>query len=399
MDNKLDARLRAFFEEANRLGIDLSLPESHPAPSERDRLVESFEEIQAWVDKHGSEPELQTRNIEERRLGARLSSLRMDVEKTRKLMPYDRHHLLASPPASFDEVVQSGLADIMGAAPSSIFDTSSLPKKRRTKPETQAERKVCKNFEVYRPLFEQCREDLLSGRRHVFDVAGRKPEQLEAGHFVICHDMLAYVASREKEEHISSSKQKNFRIRLIYDNGTESNVLVRSLYRTLYSEGKLISELEPQNLELSPDVVKPASDDSEVGGFIYVLRSLSKDPQIKGIKHLYKIGVTTGSVEDRVRNAESQGTYLMSGVKVLLSYRCIFPNVHRFETLIHHLFDCAQLKLEVVDEHGKKTYPREWYVVPISVIRQALPMILNGSIAGFKYDPKRKRLVQRREEE
>lgn len=396
MDSKLDAQLRAIFADADRLGIDLSLPETHPAPRERDRLVESFEEIQAWVDTHGTEPEIQTENIAELCLGARLSALRMDVEKTRKLMPYDRHHLLASPPASFDEVVQSGLNDFMGTASSSIFDTSSLPKKRKTKPETQAERKVCKNFEVYRPLFEQCREDILSGRRHVFDVAGRKPEQLEAGHFVLCHNMLAYVASRDKEEHISSSLQKNFRIRLIYDNGTESNVLVRSLYRTLYSEGKLVSELEPQNLELSPEVMKPVSEGSEVGGFIYVLRSLSKDPQIKEIKNLYKIGVTKGSVEERIQNAESQATYLMSDVKILLTYQCNFPNVHRFETLIHHLFDCAQLKLEVVDEHGKKTYPREWYVVPISVIRQALPMILDGSIAGFKYDPKRKRLVKRR---
>lgn len=119
---------------------------------------------------------------------------------------------------------------------------------------------------------------------------------------------------------------------------------------------------------------------------IYVLRSLSKDPEIASIKNLYKIGFTTTPLEARIANAKNEPTYLCADVKVVATWRVYNVKSSTFEALLHKLFDGVQLQITV---DGKK--PKEWFVVPFSIIEKAVIYIINGK--SIAYDKNLQQLI------
>ena len=122
------------------------------------------------------------------------------------------------------------------------------------------------------------------------------------------------------------------------------------------------------------------SNDVE-SGMIYVLRSLSKDPEIASIPNLYKIGFTTIPLEARIANAKNEPTYLCADVKVVATWRVYNVKSSTVEALIHKLFDCVQLQVTI---DGKN--PKEWFVVPFNAIKQAVNYIVNGKVIAYDKD-------------
>lgn len=252
-----------------------------------------------------------------------------------------------------------------------------------------ADRKSCEDFDAFKPLFEQVRSDLSSGLR-VTRPFGQYAT-IEVGHWFILDGQTAYVAD-EGEEFDSPQGKKDARLRVIYSNGTESNLLRLSLVRALYKDETARRITDPDMGPLFSDALEESDLES---GTIYVLRSLSDNPYVAEHRDvIHKIGVTGGKVETRIANAEHDSTYLLAKVEVVASYKLAGINRTRMENLFHRLFAPARLKITINDRFGHPVQPEEWFLVPLFVIDEAVARIKDGSIIGYVYDPMSAKLVK-----
>ena len=181
------------------------------------------------------------------------------------------------------------------------------------------------------------------------------------------------------------------RLRVIFDNGTESNMLMRSLQRALHKDeaGRRITD--PVAGPLFSDQY---SEDDQAAGTIYVLRSKSDNPTVAANRDLiHKIGVTNMPVEQRIAGARLQPTFLMADVEVVTTYELYNINRRKLEHLIHRVFDPARLDIQIKDRFGRPVVVREWFLVPLFVIDEAVKKIRDGTISSSRYDPKSASLV------
>ena len=302
-------------------------------------------------------------------------------------------------PADADELDEDALLAELGASsdPSDHADITVLrhvrPLAERQAAEEIAERTPCEDFDKFQPLFERAERELKGGIRKAIPFKGEA--SVEQGNFFIVGGQFAYVAEKG-EEFETSSRQPDARLRLIYGNGTESNLLMRSLQRALTQDGngRRLSDPDAGPLfgPLFGDAVEP---DDIASGTIYVLRSLSKHPFVSEHRTLiHKIGVTGGKVETRIADAENQATYLLAPVDIVATYRLHNINRTKMENIFHRLFSGVQLDLTIEDRFGKPVKPREWFVVPLHVIDEAVERIRDGTITELVYDAQTARLVE-----
>jgi hypothetical protein len=178
---------------------------------------------------------------------------------------------------------------------------------------------------------------------------------------------------------------------VIYSNGTESDLLMRSLQRALYKDesGRRLTGADE-----GPLFGGEMEDGDVESGTVYVLRSLSDNPYVAEHRELiHKVGVTGGKVENRIANAENDATYLLAGVEIVATYKLSGINRIKLENLLHRILVSAQLDLTIEDRFGRPVKPREWFLVPLSVIDEAVKRIRDGSITDAIYDPKAARLI------
>lgn len=249
--------------------------------------------------------------------------------------------------------------------------------------EDVANRTPCQDFDRFKPLFERAEQELQSGVRT--SVRFGRDASIAKGGFFILGGQMVYVAEKG-EEFKAPNGGIDARLRVIYSNGTESNLLLWSLQRALYKDeaGRRVTGADEGPL------FGGAMEDEDVeSGTIYVLRSLSDNPYVAEHRELiHKVGVTGGKVETRIANAEHDATYLLAKVEVVATYKLSGINRIKLESLLHRIFVPAQLDLTIQDRFGRAVKPREWFLVPLSVIDEAVKRIRDGSIAGMVYDPK-----------
>jgi hypothetical protein len=173
---------------------------------------------------------------------------------------------------------------------------------------------------------------------------------------------------------------------VIFDNGTESNLLMRSLQKALQQDSAGRRIVEPSAGPLFAD---QNEEGDEASGIVYVLRSKSNHPVVAAHRDvLHKIGVTGGDVARRIANARLDPTFLMADLEIIATYELYNINRARLENLIHRIFDRARLDIEIKDRFGQPVIPREWFLVPLFVIDEAVEKIRDGTITGYTYDPK-----------
>lgn len=380
---------------------DFAQPEKKSGRSPREeRIIAGFEEIQRFIEKNGHPPRHgEVGDIFERLYAVRLDRLRAQEECRALLTPFDTKGLLTGAPnvdvVAADSMDDDALmAELEGAAGSSDITTLRHVRTSAEKREAEeiASREKCPDFETFKPLFRQVQADLESGmrttRRFVKD-AGFLKADIQVGQFFVLSGQTAYVA--EVGEPIKAPNgETDARLRVIYSNGTESDLLLRSLQRALYKDeaGRRITE--PSAGPLFEDQTGVGD---EASGTIYVLRSKSDNPVVTANREiLHKIGVTGGSVERRIANAKMDPTYLMADVEIVATYELYNINRAKLETLIHKVFGAARLEVEVKDRFGQPIVPKEWFLVPLFVIDEAVRRIRDGTITGHAYDPKTARL-------
>lgn len=346
-----------------------------------DRLVSSFEEINAFYEQHNREPEPSKKAIGEYKLYSRLRGLREDGHKMMALEPYDRYNLLVPTQleiTSIDDIFSDDSLDLLDDDSMGLFDFKHVPKETDM-PDYIAKRKPCKDFDQFEHLFVKCQEDLRNENREI--TAFKNEQQIDKGYFFVLRGVLVYVARIGKRK-VDKNGKTNARLRVIFENGTESDLLLRSLSAELYKDGRRITEHVDKHLDNLHGITE---EDSEAG-YIYVLKSKSDNPEIANIDNLYKIGYSTSDVKQRIKNAANEPTYLMAEVEDVAVWKSYNMNTQKFEQLIHNFFGHVCLNVDIYDHKGRRHTPREWFVVPLRVIDQAIALIHSGEIINYYYD-------------
>lgn len=392
---------RMFTEEddalLSELGVEVEPEKVAVRTPREERIVAGFEEIQLFVDTHGHAPRHgEGRNIFERLHAVRLDRIREQEECRALLAPLDRQGLLdersegLSPaPDGMDDDALLAKLGVEAAGPdiTQLRHVRSAAEKRAA--EEIASRRKCEDFEVFRPLFEQVQNDLDAGIRQT------RPFELKSdikpGRFFIVGGQKAYVAEMG-EEFTQNYGDRDARLRVIFDNGTENNMLRRSLQRALHKDeaGRRITE--PTAGPLFADRI---AEGDEASGTIYVLRSKADIPFIAENRNLvHKIGVTNAKVETRIAGSRLDPTYLMADVEIVATYRLYNIDRGRLEKLIHRIFAPARLDIQIEDRFGNPVAPREWFLAPLEAIDEAVGKIREGTITQYVYDPESAALIQ-----
>ena len=378
------------------LGVEIEQKKQVKRTPREERIIAGFEDIQKFVADHDRMPgHSSDGDIFERLYAVRLDRLRELPEARDLLEPFDHQGLLSArtPVDHNDDMDDDALLAELGVdtAPSSITELkhvrSALEKKAA---ENVANREECKDFDEFQPLFEKVQRELNSGQRETrpFELKA----EIEPGRFFIVHGQKAYVAEMG-EVTLTDQGRTDARLRVIFDNGTESKMLMRSLQRALNSDeaGRRITD--PLAGPLFSDTPEEGDDTT---GAIYVLRSRSDNSTVAANRDLvHKIGVTTTSVEKRIAGAHLQPTFLMAPVDIVATYELYNINQTRLENLIHRIFDSARLDIQIEDRFSRPVVPREWFLVPLFAIEDAVQKIKDGTITQFVYDPQQAKLVRR----
>lgn len=392
-----DPDLDALAEELS----DFATPEDQDRrPRHEERIIAGFEDIQRFVETSGRAPQHgEDRDIFERLYAVRLDRLRASSGSRDLLASLDHQGLLAGA-TRLAEPSEDYDANQLAADLGSMTDADDLTVLRHVRSSAEkraaeeiADRKPCEDFEKFRPLFERAEADLKTGLRQAQPIeAGRRT--IEIGDFFVLDGIILYVAE-VGEPLKTTAREVDRRLRAVFANGTESNLLLRSLQRAFYNDSAARRLVSPEGGQLSFGGDLEA-DDVE-SGTIYVLRSLSDHPYVAQHRDLiHKIGVTGSKVETRIADAERDATYLLAKVEVIATYKLAGINRSRMESLFHRLFASARLDITIKDRFGYPVQPQEWFLVPLFVVNEAVERIKDGSITDYVYDPKGARLVKAR---
>ena len=361
-------------------------------------VIEKFMKILEFYERNKKEPSKEA-SREERTLAIILESIRNDKNQKSVVKELDIYDLLKDDfelIAGVDiEKIESLDDDPFGLLGDESLDNDDIftlknVSKTLEMPDYIASRKVCKDFFKYEDLFKNLQKDLENKLRKIEEHKGER--FIQKGLFFVLKGVAGYVAEIGKLQ--KQNNKINARLHCIFENGTESDMLLRSLSAELYKDGQVISFL---NEEIEDNLSQITHED-ETSGYIYILKSKSNDNQIRDIKNLYKIGYSTTKVDERLKNAKNEPTYLMSEVEQIAIYKCFNMNTSKLEQLLHQFFGKSCLNIEIIGNDKKLHTPREWFIAPLEVIKQAIFMIVSGEIIYYKYDEKEETIKVKKED-
>tara|TARA_R110000782_G_scaffold103154_1_gene190591 strand:- start:1631 stop:2842 length:1212 start_codon:yes stop_codon:yes gene_type:complete len=387
-------------EILDALGVDSEQKKARTRSPREERIVAGFEDIQRFVEENDRLPEHgEDKDIFERLYAVRLDQIRRKEECRSAVLEVDHQGLLDAHPeeaaTDADELDDSALLAELGVETQSQGDITEL---KHVKPRTDvraaeeiASRTRCEDFEEFRPLFENVQKELDQNVR--ITIPFKDNAEVNQGDLFILTGQKVYVAEIG-EEFITEYDRRDSRLRVIYDNGTESDILMRSLQRALNKDpvGRRISEPSA-----GPLFSGEYDQDDLATGTIYVLRSKSDHALVaKNRKIVHKIGVTGGDVKKRITNARHDPTFLLSEVEVVATYELYNINRTKLENLLHRVLESARLDIQIKDRFGHTVIPREWFLVPLFVIDDIVEKLKDGTLKDYYYNAESARLERHR---
>lgn len=383
----------SFLSENDPLGL-LKSAKPQKNKAKRSVLLNNFEEIVDFFEENNREPSDSSNDIKEFQLYHRLKAIRSNAEMAKELKAYDMYGLLSGESVStitLDDFLNDDPLNLLsGDLDNSIFDLKNVRKSERIAPEYISRRQFCQDFELYKPMFDALHQELETGERKL---AIYHSDDLKPNKFYVLGGIILFLKSIEgtvSTYNYSSGDRDRYdgRTFCIFDNGTTSDMLYRSLDKALQKEGYSISD------KLQPSKVADSVNEEDLSlGYVYVLKS--HNAKLQDIPNVYKIGSTTNTVSERIRNAQNEPTYLYAGVDIIETYRCYNMHPRELEDRLHAFFDKVRLNINIPDERGVVISPREWFRVKLDVIGEAIDLILNRTINNFIYDPISEKIVAR----
>ena len=455
LDEVLNATENAFLFEGVKA--------SNSSVSNKNDLTRGLEDIEAFILEHNSLPSADSSEFQEKMLGYRLQAVKnnypdrfaalnalLTVDHDSESMtvaelPDPYQHAEPVPPprkqySSLDEIFSdsdaledlfSDVDDDDNADDSWLYDSKPQPtatKKRQV--HDIAQMVACPDFEdVYKRLFERCNQLIASKDLVTKRLDSYSTKNVQLGRFFVSKQVTALVAACAYEQKIQSSRKSNFRIKVVYENGTQSEPLNTSFIEIINKDeqGSLITFETPLGKAFLDSVEAlmektskgwesgtvsgestgagaatstgaASSEPSEVSGYLYILRSLSTNSVLHRFmqnRDLVKIGFSTTTVDERIENAAHEPTYLCAPVDVIRVYRCHDIDPHKFEQAVHMILGTQRLNVTLTDSSGKKYRPREWFTVSAQTACEVADHILDGTIMQYRIDPVMGRLVKR----
>ena len=393
MINYEDDLIKIFKEDKDDL---LNTPSRPTAVSKEKKLVESFTEINFFFKTQNREP-ISGENISERKLAARLAQIKTDKELIKILKPFDEYNFLGKIKdiETIEDIFESDSSNILDISDEEeLFDIKNF-KLEKNRTDFVARRRTCKDFEKFRPMFETIHKDLKEQKRKFLEFTEK---DLNQGRFFILEGIMVYVdkvnlVTREFQDKTQGTrKRQDSRIRCIFENGLESNMYFRSLQKLLYKDGKRVSETNEEALEIFEKNIGSSKD---LTGYIYVLRSLSQKPEIKKIPNFYKIGFSTNAVEERIKNSKNKPTFLNDKIEIVSETPIYGYTVSKIENIIQSFFAAKRLDIEIADNDGYLTKPKEWFSVSLDTIHQSIKLLSENKLKDFIYDSQNDRIIKK----
>jgi len=393
-----DKKLQEIFDN-DPLGL-LEVKPFVAARNEDTVLVSKFQEINEFFQQYQRLP-LENNGVNEHTLYSRLCDFRDTESKRKILQQYDEFGLLLPEEKkvfTIDDILEDDPLGLLDEDDMGLFDFELVQRPdERASADFVARRKTCLDFDNYASKFKEVQQDLKEGKRSFVEF---RLGNLKEGAYYLNNGVLFYlekinISQNEHYKPDGTRVREDGRTRCIFENGTESNMLKRSVEKLLYANGNAITEKnETTNVQFTEHFSGITEDDKHAG-YIYILKSKSDKQEIKDIKHLYKIGFSTTTVEDRIKNAAQEPTYLMAEVRIVMTYKCFNMNTHKLELLLHNFFGSSCLNLDVYDNSGNQHTPREWFIAPLDIIEQAVQLILSGEIVKYRYEGEREEILIR----
>ena len=381
------------------LGVHVEVESKGTHTPRQARIIAGFEEIEAFYEKNDRMPQHgQGSDIFERIYATRLEAIAASQECRDVLMGLDKHALLCKVAVSFAElsadIDDEALLAELGVDVPKEGDLTNLTHVKSTAEKKSAEeigsRTLCADFDKFKPLFAKVKDEIKEGIRKTLRF--KEDASINQGEYFILNGQIAYIDQVGELTEDAFGKWDG-RLRIIFDNGAESNILLRSLQKALYKDDAGRRLTNPNAGPLFDDQVDDTDHES---GTIYVLRSKSEQPEIKAnVNVLHKIGVTGGDVDRRIANAKLDPTFLMADVEVIATYELYNINRTKLENLLHRFFEGARLDVQITDRFGNPVVPREWFLVPLFIIDQVVEKIKDGTLGDYRYDTKEAKLLNR----
>ena len=380
------------------LGVEVEAQHVGSRTPREERIIAGFEEIERFVEQHGHMPQHgEDKDIFERIYAVRLDKIRASTECKQVLAEFDKRGLLSGsavlPESKPDDMDDEALLAELGVEAGSANDITKLTHVKTRAEKRAAEeigqRTPCLDFDNFKPLFIQIQAELKAGVRK--SLRFKEDASINKGEYFILGGQIAYIAEVGELTQDAYSKW-DARLRIIFDNGTESNILLRSLQKALYKDeaGRRITDPNA-----GPLFAEEVTDDDIESGTIYVLRSKSDHPEIKkNHEVLHKIGVTGGSVEKRIGNARLDPTFLMADVEIIAKYELFNINRIKLENLLHRFFESARLNIQINDRFGNPIFPREWFLVPLFIVDEVVEKIKDKTLSKYRYDSNEVKLIK-----
>ncbi len=381
------------------LGVEVEKKKAGALTPKQERIIAGFEEIQKFVDEHGRVPSHgEGKDIFERIYAVRLEQISRQAECHELVQPLDYHGILRTvngDSSPIDDLDDDDLLDALGVG---TQPQESLQALKHVRPSSEiraaeeiANRETCEDFEKFKPMFDQVKNDLQTKRREL--VVCENKSQVNIGDLFVVQGQTAFIVDAD-DLFLNDEGREDRRLRVIFNNGTESRMLRRSFQKRLWEDHTARRITNPS--DLGPLFSNEAGEGDIESGTLYVLRSHSTHPQIvKNRELIHKVGFTTSSVERRVADAENQATYLLAKVEIVATYKLYNINANRLENLIHRFLEPAKLDIDIDDRFGKPFKPREWFLVPLPVIQEAMQRLQDGTIVDHVYDPSEAMIVKR----
>lgn len=383
-----------FLQENDPFGLLKKKSKKTPRAN-RSVLLNNFEEIVNFFEENNREPQNSATDVKEFQLYCRLKHIRTKPEFVQQLKEFDLHGLLKGEGVQdipFEDFLGDDPLNLLGGDfDESIFTLNNVRRSDRIAPEYIARRKFCQDFETYKPMFDTLHHDLESGNRKlaIYHSGELVPER-----FYVLGGIILYLKSVEGSvnnyQYISGERVRyDGRTEVIFDNGTTSDMLYRSLDKALQKDGYAITGYEEIRM-----VADGVTELDKAKGFVYVLKS--HHAKLRNVPDIYKIGSTTTSVTERIKNAINEPTYLYAGVDIVETYRCFNMGARELEDRVHTFFDKVRLNINIPDERGAVISPREWFCVKLEAISEAIDLILRGKANDYIYEPSLRKIVAKR---